>query len=121
MRSESDIGALARRKLAESIAATEAVSRHSDLTDAELLLEVLDGVGDDGVRHVGAVGGKELGGVEARDVDVVRRGLAVEQIGGNGDVSGAGEAVSQPMCCVSIHGSTTRTECRARYRGRDGD
>jgi len=80
MRREGRIAALSGADEAEGIPPAEAVPGEADLLDAERGAQVVDCLGDDGVRHVGAVLGEERGGVEARDVDVAGGVLAEEEV-----------------------------------------
>ncbi len=84
MRREPDVDAAAGRDAAERVAPAETVPWCRDAGDAELLAEVGDGGGDDGVGYLGGVLGEEGGRVEAWDVDVAWGGRAGEEVRGDG-------------------------------------
>lgn len=80
---------------AERIASSKAVPRHGELGHVEGVPQIVDGDVDDGVCHVRSVGGQEGGGVEGRIVEIRGRRLAVEEIGGDGEETGASEGVGE--------------------------
>jgi len=95
---ETDIAALAVGEEAERVPPTKAVAGNGNLLDLESLAHVLDGGGDDGVGHLGAVVVEELLEVKVgRAIDVLGRGLALEQVGRDGQEAGAAEAVGEPV------------------------
>ena len=95
VRREPDVDAPAGGDGAERVAPAEAVPGRRDAGDAELLAQVGDGGGDDGVGHGGGVLREEGGRVEARHVDVAGGGDAGEEVRGDGQVTRAGVAVGE--------------------------
>lgn len=92
---EADVDVSAGAEEAEGVLSAKAVAGDGDLGDAGAAAGPGDGLGDDGVDVGRAVAERVLGQVEAGDVEVGGEGLALEHVGGDGEVAGLGEGVGE--------------------------
>lgn len=109
---------------AKRVPPAKAVARDGQRRVVEAGLEERDGGVDDGVGDVGAVGGQEGGGVEGGVVEVRGRGLAGEEVRGDGEVAGPGEGVGQSdgaMLASFIEISAQHERISASWREKDGE
>ena len=81
MGSKCRISTLASSNGTESISATEAVASNADFRRSGYISKIVDGRGNNGIRHIRTVLGKKLGRVEAGGVQIRWSRGAVEQIG----------------------------------------